>query len=556
MSNTSENQRDWNDADWVDDPLERLSDDQLEQLKKRLRACRKLGTIPARTRLDVEFEAAGLGLDPATLYRDLNKLDGEGSTRDIAPAKPGFPLGLSRLHPRQDEIIHRYLVDYHVRAARPSLSDTTEKIGDQCEDEGFGRPTRAAVKRRLAKLPPVFVAGRREGRAAAHKATPAPGRLEVSRPRELYQIDHTLADVIVLDGEYLKPIGRAWLTVVVDVYSRMIVAFWVGLDPPSILRAGSAMELAVAPKADWLASRGLDWPWPTDGLPEGVHNDHGSDLRSRPFRRALLNQGVQPKLRRKGKPHWGAHVERLIGTLMGRCRLLPGATHNSRRARRDYDSETAARVVVDELEMWFAHEILGRYHNTPHEGLGGKTPLEVWTAGTENRPPRYPADPVQFRVDLLPEEKRTITPQGIQFYNEEYYSPELGAAFLRGEREVVVKFDPREFSEIYVRLPNGFTAVGMRFPHRGPPPPLWLRKLGMRSLSKEQKRDRGAIRQAAAKAEAVIETAANRYARQRRQAERLQHDRRGASQMRAGLSNAPEPNRDDDWGGVFSGEDQ
>lgn len=401
-----------------------------------------------------------------------------------------------------------------------------------------------------------MVAARREGRAAAHKATPTPGRLEVAYPREIYQIDHTLADVIVLDGKHLKPIGRAWLTVVIDVFSRMIVAFWVGLDPPSILRAGSTIELAVTPKAEWLASRGLQESWPADGLPKVVHSDNGSDLRSRPFRRALLNQDVQPKLRKKRKPHWGAHVERLIGTMMGRCRLLPGATHNSPRSRRDYDSETSARVLVDDLELWFAQEILGRYHNTPHSGLGGRTPLEVWTAGIEYRPPRYPADSVQFRLDLLPEETRTIGPQGIKFYKEEYYSPELGAAYVRGEREVLVKDDPREFSEIYVRLRSGFTPVGMRFPHRGPPPPLWLRQLGMRSLPNELKRDRAAIRRAAEKAEAVIENASERYARQRRQAERLQLDRRAASQLRAGLSGAPEPKRDDDWGGVFSGGDQ
>jgi hypothetical protein len=77
-------------------------------------------------------------------------------------------------------------------------------------------------------------------------------------------------------------------------------------------------------------------------------------------------------------------------------------------------------------------------------------------------------------MDLLPEEARTLTPQGVKLFTEEYYNLEVGAAFSRGMRRVTVKFDPRDLSEIYVDLPEGFVTVGLRFPHRGPPPPLWL----------------------------------------------------------------------------------
>ncbi|WP_374471180.1 hypothetical protein [Phenylobacterium sp.] len=201
-------------------------------------------------------------------------------------------------------------------------------------------------------------------------------------PWEIYQIDHTLTDVIVVDSEHRRPIGRAWLTVVIDVCTRMVVAFWVGLDPPSILRTGAVIDLAVSSKSDWLHLHGYDYEWPAQGLPKIVHTDNGADFRAEVIQSALRDQGVKPKFRRQRRPHWGAHVERVIGTFMGKCRVLPGATQNSPKARGDYDSVGSASVLVSELHAWFAHEILGKYHLTPHGGLGGETPLDAWKCQT------------------------------------------------------------------------------------------------------------------------------------------------------------------------------
>jgi transposase InsO family protein len=66
----------------------------------------------------------------------------------------------------------------------------------------------------------------------------------------MYQIDHTLIDVIVIDSEHRKPIGRPWLTVVMDVRTRMVVGFWVGLEPPDPADGRSSVL-----GEDWLAAR-------------------------------------------------------------------------------------------------------------------------------------------------------------------------------------------------------------------------------------------------------------------------------------------------------------
>lgn len=533
------------------DPLDRLDDYEVEALGKRLRLSRLLEKEEVRSREYVEAAAQIAGVHPSTIYRDLRRLEGRGTVRALAPRQRGFPAGRSRLHIRQDEIIEHILRTYYLTDMKPSLVSAVEKIGDQCEQEGFTRPSRVAVMRRLARLPKQQVVRRREGAKAAHRATPHPGRLEIAHPWEMYQIDHTLADVVVLDTMRLKPIGRPWLTLVMDVFSRMVVGFWVALDPPSILRAGTAMDLAVRPKEDWLAARGLSYPWPASGLPRVLHSDNGSDFRSSAFRRALLNQGVESKFRQRGKTHHGAHIERLIGHFMGRCRLLPGKTERSPLVRGHYDSNKSARVTLDDLEIWFAHEILGRYHNKPHAGLDGLTPMDVWLRGVAGRAPEFPDDLISFRLDLFPEEWRVITPQGISLFREEYYSQELGEAFIAGARQVRVKYDPRDLSEIYVDVAGGFISVPQRFAGRRPPAPLWLSRAAKKSLPRALHGSRAAMRQAEETAEALLEDAAERHSRPRRQAERLRQGRQSAAIDKAGRSGAIDEIADDDWGGAF-----
>jgi putative transposase len=52
------------------------------------------------------------------------------------------------------------------------------------------------------------------------------------------QIDHTPMDVIVVDEEHRQPIQRPSLTVVIDVYSRVVLGFAIYVEKPSAFTAG------------------------------------------------------------------------------------------------------------------------------------------------------------------------------------------------------------------------------------------------------------------------------------------------------------------------------
>ena len=82
-------------------------------------------------------------------------------------------------------------------------------------------------------------------------------------PLAVAQIDHTPMDVIVVDEEHRQPIHRPSLTVVIDVYSRMVLGFAIYLEKPSAFTAGLAIAHALLPKEHWLADVGVQADWPS-----------------------------------------------------------------------------------------------------------------------------------------------------------------------------------------------------------------------------------------------------------------------------------------------------
>jgi putative transposase len=74
-----------------------------------------------------------------------------------------------------------------------------------------------------------------------------PGTLEATQALELVQIDHTLADVIIVDSHHRRSIGRPWLSLAIDVATRSVLGFHVGLEAPSALAVATPFAIRLAP---------------------------------------------------------------------------------------------------------------------------------------------------------------------------------------------------------------------------------------------------------------------------------------------------------------------
>ena len=177
--------------------------------------------------------------------------------------------------------------------------------------------------------------------------------------------------------------------------------------------------------------------------------------------RACRDAGIKTIWRKPGTPHYGGHIERLIGTQMGAVHLLPGTTFSGPEERAGYDSSREARLTLRELERFVAWEIAGRYHQVVHSALR-RPPVAVWREHEGSTPLRMPADRLRFWVSFLPEEERSLRPDGIHLHGLRYWSPALAADVGRHEEKLVVKYDPRDLSRVFVRRPSG-TFVEARY---------------------------------------------------------------------------------------------
>jgi putative transposase len=400
---------------------------------------------------DVAWE---LGVSRATLYRLIRRYRATRTVEGLCGPGRGRREGTQFLYEAKEALIRQIIEREYLKPTRPPFRRVLEQIGIACRLRGWSAPSWRTAKTRLLLIDQHVRAVRRSETTVVRAMVATPGEYVVSRPLEVVQIDHTEADVIVVDEQSREPIGRPWITLAVDVLTRMVAGFYLGLEPPSRVSIGLCLLHAVYDKTSWLAERGIDAPWPVAGLPEGLHVDNGPDFHSRAFERACRNHGIEVTWRPPGKPHFGGHIERLIGTQMGAVHLLPGTTFSNPTIRGGYQSSKAARMTLRDLERWIAWEIAGHYHQRVHAGLH-RPPIAVWREQEERRNFRLPVDRLQFWVSFLPEEERTLRRDGIHFCNIRYWSDALVADVGRVKGRLLIKYDPRDLSRIFVRRPSG-----------------------------------------------------------------------------------------------------
>ncbi len=374
---------------------------------------------------------------------------------------------------------------------RPRVSDLVTEVRRRCWTLSLAKPSRKAIELRINQRASAEVLAKRSGRKAARdRFAPATGSLTAPWPLALIQIDHTLVDVIAVDSITRQPIERPWLTIAIDVHSRCVAGFHLALEPPSATSVALCIAHAALPKAGWLMARGVAGDWPVQGIPERLHLDNAKEFHSEALRRGCEQYGIGIDYRPVRTPHYGGHIERLIGTMMGKAHLLPGTSFSDVRAKGDWNPETTAAMTLDEIECWLAHAIVGVYHRDLHRGIG-TTPLAAWERGIlgdKEMPgrgtPTMVSDPRRFLIDFLPMERRLVRRDGVFLHSIGYWS-DVVRTWIGHPEPMIVRYDPRDLSRIYLLGPDG-TYYDLSYRDlRRPPISLWEHRLALKRLRED-----------------------------------------------------------------------
>jgi putative transposase len=357
--------------------------------------------------------------------------------------------------------------------------------------------------------------------------TPAAGSTPEARaPLDVVQMDHTTIDAIVVDPVSRLPIGRPFLTIAIDEFSRCIVGLCVTLEAPSATSVGLCLTHVAMEKAPWLERIGANCAWPMCGKPKRLFVDNGADFHSEALHRGCEVHGIRLDFR--PRPHYGGIVERVIGTTMQLIHELPGTTFSNPKDRGEYDSDARSALTLTELEKWVAFAICGPYHQEVH-GTLVQPPNAKWQSGiAEFGAPATVHSAQAFLVDFLPVLHRRIQRHGFVIDRIGYYARSLTPWIAARDHcgKFLIRSDPRDLSRIWVLDPK--REVYLEVPYRTlsrPPITAWEHRAATKRLREEGRAqiDEGAIFKSIEQMRAITDDAVRRTRTARRNRVRRSH---------------------------------
>lgn len=428
----------------------------------------------------------------ATVYRWLDAYRRTGLLSSLLPmrGRAGGGKAGRRISAEVETIIEEVIETFHDTDQKPTIAETVREIRRLCSNAGLQLPAINTIRLRLKKTSGRERTRKRLGEANAYAMhDPSKGRIpDADWPLAMVQIDHTLLPVIIVDDKHRKPINRAWITVAIDVNSRIALGMFLSLDPPSAMSAGMCIAHAILPKEAELRRLGIpeNITWPCWGVMGAIHMDNAREFRGDMLKMACRQYDIDIHLRPVKKPRYGAHIERLMGTVTQGLKSVKGSTFSGVNEKGEYDAEGNACMTFTEIERWLVL-FFARYHREVHAGIS-MSPLEKFREGllgTKKKPGRgLPArrlDEASLRIHFTPYVERPVLGYGVQIDNVHYYHdvlrPWINAPhpdFPKHKRKFRFHRDPRDISQLYFfdELSGRFCTIPYR-DTRHPPVSIW-----------------------------------------------------------------------------------
>lgn len=307
---------------------------------------------------------------------------------------------------------------------------------------------------RVKQRPQAEQVRKRQGERAAYQTGPQNWWLTYSIPRhgdfpwQLCHIDHTQLNLEIVCATTGRGLGRPWLSVLLDAFSRRILAVVLIFDPPSYRTCMSLLAECVRRH---------------QRLPQQIIVDNGAEFRSNYFEVLLAHYNVTKLERPSGQPRVGSLIERLFRTSETKLvHNLQGNTQGMKTARQVTKAANpknhAVWTLPDMYEQFcrWSYEV---YDQMLHSTLG-QSPREVYLAGLNQyglRPNRHIANDEAFRILVLPTTKRGTAKvqagRGVKVNYLYYWCDTFRRADITGS-SVAVKYDPHDAGIAYAYV-NG-----------------------------------------------------------------------------------------------------
>lgn len=290
----------------------------------------------------------------------------------------------------------------------------------------------------------------------------------------IVEIDHTLLDIEVLDQNSMIVLGRPWLTLGIDVYSRCVWCMHLSFDSPSGDKVRKAIEQGVLFKKVQQQYNTIN-EWEVHGIPDIIYFDNGKEFDNHNIRK-LIDEELESQVmyRPIGTPRWGGTIERLFGTLNTEfIHRMSGTTKSNVKAKGEYNSSKEAIYTLEDVNEYLIRYITDIYHHDIHTGILC-TPYEKYIEGlniggqNDIVLPNL-EDELHFKISILPYEELAYSRLGFRLANVCYNLTNLKHLLDRSKSKTLykVKYDIDDISYVYVYDP--IVERYVRLPATNPP---------------------------------------------------------------------------------------
>jgi len=322
-----------------------------------------------------------------------------------------------------------------------------------CESEGTPAPSYKTFSEVVSRRPEFDLALKRRGRRAAYRFEPPYLELELTTPRHgdrpfhICHIDHTELDVELLCSSTGRNLGRPWLTILIDAFSRRLPAIFLSFDPPSYRSCMMVMRECVRRFGRF---------------PQILVVDGGKEFDSVYFETLLARYECTKKTRPPAKPRFGSVCERLFGTNTQLIYSLSGNTQITKNVRQvtvGVDPKNHAVWTLERLHARLCEWAYEFYDTTLHPALG-QTPRDSFALGLQrsgHRLHRQIPYNDEFRMMTLPTTAkgtaRIYPGKGVKINYLHYWSTAFRDPATEHSR-VPVRYDPCDAGVAYAYVGN------------------------------------------------------------------------------------------------------
>ena len=385
-------------------------------------------------------------------YRRAQEADGNGFLGLLPKPRPGN--NTSRVHADVEGIIEIAIKEDFETEAAPNLTKVYGRVVRDCELRGLEVPSFKTFSLRVRMRPQHPQRLKRGGKRVAYQKrkfhwyldqhTPVHG----DRSWEIVHIDHTLADIELVDSLTGENLGRPWITIMIDAHTRMILAVVVSFFGESAESCMRILRACVKRHAR---------------LPQCIVVDQGKSFENLYFDTALARYEVRKKTRPAAHARHGSVCERIIGSLNTLfTHNLNGntkVTKNVRQVTPSVDPKNLAVWTFAEFQAKLTEFCFEVYNRKIHPALGMSPEDYMHRSGAVYgaRAHVYIGYDNQFRILTMPSTKRGTAKvhaqKGVHINHLDYWCDEFAEPGVEG-KDVPVRFDSDDVSSAHAFVRN------------------------------------------------------------------------------------------------------